>query len=229
MKLGLRKSNRFLDFMKKLCIFDLDGTLTNTLGSISYFLNSELEMRGLPLVSPKDIKEFTGDGARNLVERVLKKNKINDGKLLDEICSSYVASYDKDYLYLCKLYPGIKEMVEHLEEEGVLLSCLTNKPHSTAVSIIEHFFGSSFSFVCGQRQGFPIKPDPSGALEIMKHFGLEAKDALYIGDTATDISTGKNAKCFTIGVLWGFRDMAELQEAGADAIIKEPREIAKFL
>jgi len=215
--------------MKKLCIFDLDGTLTNTLGSISYFLNNELEKRELPLISAKDVKEFTGDGARTLVERVLKKNKIDDNNLVDEICSSYVASYDADYLYLCKLYPGIKECVEHLKEECVLLSCLTNKPHSTALSIIEHFFGSSFSLVWGQRQGFPIKPDPSGAIEIMKHFNVDAKDTLYIGDTATDIATGKNAKCFTIGVLWGFRDMAELKEAGADAIIKEPREIEKFL
>ena len=215
--------------MKKLCIFDLDGTLTNTLGSIAHFLNAELEKRDIPLVSAEDVKKFTGDGAKTLVERVLKKNRIDNEALIGEICESYVASYDADYLYLCKLYPGIKEAVEALKDEGVLISCLTNKPHKTALSIIEHFFGSSFSLVVGQQEGQPIKPDPYGALQIMKTLNVGSDDTLYIGDTKTDILTGKNAGCFTLGVLWGFRGMEELKEAKADAIIRDPFEIIKFL
>ena len=215
--------------MRKLCIFDLDGTLTNTLGSITHFLNNELEKQELKLASAEDVKRCTGDGARALVERILAERNVNDATLLEEILSSYVASYDADYLYLCKLYPGIKETVEALKEQGIYVACLTNKPHKTAVSIIESFFGSSFSFIWGQRDGFPVKPDPSGAIEIMKHFSLSPEQTLYVGDTATDVRTGKSAGCFTIGVLWGFRGIGELTEAGADAIIKDPSEILKFL
>lgn len=215
--------------MKKLCIFDLDGTLTNTLGSITHFLNNELEKHEIKLASAEDVKKFTGDGARALVQRILEERNINDEALLEEILSSYVSSYDADYLYLCKLYPGVKELIGELRQQGINIACFTNKPHQTAISIIESFFGSSFSFVWGQRDGFPVKPDPSGAIAIMKHFSLSANQTLYIGDTATDILTGKNAGCFTIGVLWGFRGMAELTDAGADAIIKDPSEILNFL
>jgi len=215
--------------MKKLVIFDLDGTLTNTLGSIAHFLNVELEKYGISNVTENDVKLFTGDGAYNLVERVLKKNGIEDDSLLRKILDSYVSSYDADYLYLCKLYAGIKELVGELKKRSIKVACLTNKPHQTAVSIISHFFNDDFSLIWGQREGSPIKPDPSGAFEIMKELKVEAKDALYIGDTKTDVLTGKRAGCFTIGVLWGFRSREELELAGADAIIKKPNELLAFL
>ncbi|MGP1438728.1 MAG: HAD family hydrolase [Treponema sp.] len=215
--------------MKKLCIFDLDGTLTNTLASIAYFLNEELKKYDIPLITEDEVKIFTGDGAYTLVDRVLKKNKIDDPSLLKNILASYVSKYDADYLYLCKLYPGIKETIDQLKKRNIAVACLTNKPHQTAVSIISNFFGDSFSIVWGQREGFPIKPNPSGAFEIMKKLKLEAKDTLYIGDTKTDVLTGKGAECFTIGVLWGFRDKAELEQAGADAIISQPNELLDFL
>jgi HAD hydrolase, family IA, variant 1 len=215
--------------MKKLTIFDLDGTLTNTLGSIAHFLNVELDKYGIPHVTEDDVKIFTGDGAYNLVERVLKKNGIDDTGLLKNILDSYVSSYDADYLYLCKLYAGIKELVGELKKRGIKVACLTNKPHQTAISIISHFFNDDFSLIWGQREGFPIKPDPSGAFEIMKELKMDAKDSLYIGDTKTDVLTGKRAGCFTIGVLWGFRDRKELEGAGADAIIKSPNELLAFL
>ena len=163
------------------------------------------------------------------MERVLKKNGIEDAGLLKNILISYVSSYDADYLYLCKLYPGIKECIAELKKRGIKVACLTNKPHQTAVSIISHFFNDDFSVVWGQREGFPIKPDPSGAFEIMKELKVQAKDVLYIGDTKTDVLTGKQAGCFTVGVLWGFRDRKELEGAGADAIIKNQDELLAFL
>ena len=215
--------------MKKLCIFDLDGTLTNTLASIAYFLNNELKKYDIPLVSHSDIKQFTGDGAKTLVARVLKKNNINNEELLNTILKSYVASYDANYLYLCELYPEIKETITKIKDKGVKVACLTNKPHKTAVSIINHFFNDAFSIVWGQREGFPVKPDPSGAFEIMKALNIKPDDVLYIGDTGTDITTGKNATCFTIGVLWGFREREELETQGANAIIAKPSEILKYL
>lgn len=215
--------------MKKLVIFDLDGTLTNTLGSIAHFLNVELEKHGIARVSEDDVKLFTGDGAYTLVERVLRKNGIDDQELLKKILDSYVASYDADYLYLCKLYDGIKELVSELKRRGVKVACLTNKPNQTAISIVSHFFNDDFSLVWGQRDGFPIKPDPSGAFEIMKELNVDSEDALYVGDTKTDVLTGKRAGCFVVGVLWGFRDREELENAGANAIIKKPIELLDFL
>ena len=215
--------------MKKLVIFDLDGTLTNTLGSIAHFLNVELEKHGIAHVSEDDVKLFTGDGAYTLVERVLRKNGIDDQELLRKILDSYVASYDADYLYLCKLYDGIKELISELKRHSVKVACLTNKPHQTAISIVSHFFNDDFSLVWGQRDGFPIKPDPSGAFEIMKELNVDSEDALYVGDTKTDVLTGKRAGCFVVGVLWGFRDREELENAGADAIIKKPIELVDLL
>lgn len=209
--------------MKRACIFDLDGTLINSLETIAYFVNTTTGKYGISAIDPEDFKMLTGDGARTLIKRVLKKSGKEDFLHEEEILREYNSAYDSNPLYLCKPYDGITAMLETLKKRGLVLNVLTNKPDSTAQKVVKAVLGEdTFSVILGHREGVPVKPDPSGALEIIEKSGFDKKDFVYVGDTATDIATGKNAGLFTVGVLWGFRGRAELEKAGADAIISSP-------
>lgn len=216
--------------MKKACIFDLDGTLINTLHSIAYFVNTTTARYGIPPIDAEEFKTMTGDGAHTLIKRVLKKSGIENFREEIQILKEYNSSYDENPLYLCKPYEGICGLLENLKERGLVLNVLTNKPDSTAQKVVHSIFGEeTFSFILGQREGLPIKPDPAGVFEIINKLGFDKKDFIYIGDTATDISTGKRAGLFTAGVLWGFRGRAELENAGADTIISSPEQLLNYL
>ena len=215
--------------MKKTCIFDLDGTLTNSLYSIAHFLNAETAKYGIPPVDAEEFKILTGNGARKLVQRVLERAGKNDKALEEKILTEYNAAYDADPVYLCEAYPGIKGLLADLTKNGISVNVLSNKPHPTTEKVVKTIFGeNTFSCILGARDSVALKPDPAGVYEILKILKLEKKDCLYIGDTATDVQTGKNAGLFTIGVLWGFRKRPELEQAGADAIISSPEEILKI-
>lgn len=215
--------------MKKACIFDLDGTLLNTLNSIAYFVNLTIGKYGISSFEAEDFKTLTGDGARTLIERVLQKRGKENIAEKETILKEYNEAYDSNPLYLCKPYEGIFPLLENLKSRGIVLNVLTNKPHSTAEKAVNSIFGNkTFSAVLGQREGVPVKPDPAGALEIIKNSGIPAGNFVYVGDTATDVLTGKRAGLFTVGVLWGFREREELEKAGADTIISKPQELEKF-
>ncbi len=216
--------------MKKACIFDLDGTLTNSLNSIAYFLNAEIAKYGMPPVPSEDFKTLTGNGARTLVQRVLARYGKDDKSVEDIILKNYNAAYDSNAVYLCTAYSGIPELLKSLKEKNIIVNVLSNKPQPTTEKVVKTIFGeNTFSCILGARENIALKPDPCGVYEILQILSLEKKDCLYIGDTATDIQTGKNAGLFTIGVLWGFRTRQELENAGADVIIEKPEEILNFL
>ncbi len=211
--------------MLKLCIFDMDGTLVDTISSIAYFANRALNMYGLPTVEEKHYKIMVGNGARVLCERMIERVS-GSAEQLEKVYKEYNTSYDADFLYLTKAYDGTIEMLRSLKEMGVKTAILSNKPDSTAKKVSDALFESGLIDVCyGARDGIALKPDPEGVFEILKEFGAEKDEVLYIGDTATDIKTAKNAELTSIGVLWGFRDRAELEGAGADHIIGRPSEI----
>ena len=211
--------------MLKLCIFDMDGTLVDTISSIAYFANRALNMYGLPSIEENHYKIMVGNGARVLCERMIER--VGGSKeQLEKVYPEYNESYDNDFLYLTKPYDGCIEMLGALKEMGVKTAILSNKPDSTAKKVSDALFEGGLIDVCyGGRDGIALKPDPEGVFEILKEFGVEKDEVLYIGDTATDIKTAKNAGLTNIGVLWGFRDRAELESAGADYIISHPREI----
>lgn len=217
--------------MKKCCIFDFDGTLADTLETLAYFVNKTLNNYNLPKIETEKFKYLAGDGARNLIKRSLKLSLPSWSKEFeDKFFSEYSAAYDADFMKLCKIYEGIPELLTVLKAKNIKLTILTNKPHNIAVKTIETLFGkNTFDIVLGQQENFPIKPDPKGAFQIINELNLIANDCIYIGDTSTDMKTGKNAGIFTVGVLWGFRDGPELEATGADAIISKPAELLKFL
>ncbi len=211
--------------MLKLCIFDMDGTLVDTISSIAYFANRALNMYGLPSIEENHYKLMVGNGARVLVERMIKEVG-GSQQQFEKVFPEYNESYDNDFLYLTRAYDGCIEMLRALKEMGVKTAILSNKPDVTAKKVSDALFESGLIDVCyGARDGIALKPDPAGVFEILKEFGAEINEVLYVGDTATDIKTAKNAELTNIGVLWGFRDRAELEGAGADYIIEHPSEI----
>lgn len=212
--------------MKKLCIFDLDGTLLNTLDSIAYYVNDTMKHFGLPVIETEKIRTFVGNGAKNLISRSLRYN----GSELDaeKVLSVYIEKYNSDALYLVKPYDGIRELLSKLHENGVTLAVLSNKPHSSTSIMIDEIFGKDlFSVVRGPYNNEKVKPEPAVANEIAK--GFEKENCFFIGDSDVDIETGKNALMHTIGVTWGFRDRDVLQNAGAEKIVSKAADIADIV
>ena len=212
--------------MKKLCIFDLDGTLLNTLDSIAYYVNDTMKHFGLPVIETEKIRTLVGNGAKNLISRSLRYN----GSELDaeKVLSVYIEKYNSDALYLVKPYDGIRELLSKLHENGVTLAVLSNKPHSSTSIMIDEIFGKDlFSVVRGPYNNEKVKPEPAVANEIAK--GFEKENCFFIGDSDVDIETGKNALMHTIGVTWGFRDRDVLQNAGAEKIVSKAADIADIV
>lgn len=215
---------------KKAVIFDLDGTLSDSISSIKYCGDRALAVCGYAPFPESDYKYFVGDGAANLVKRALLAS--GDSKLVhfDEVFTAYKEFFAVDCMYEVKPYEGIPQLLAALKERGLSLAVLSNKPHLQTLGVIAALFGEDcFDVVLGQQEGIPIKPDPAGVFEIMKQLKVSAKEVLYLGDTATDMKTGKSAGAYTLGVLWGFRERAELEEAHGDAIIEHPLEALKYL
>ena len=215
--------------MIKACIFDMDGTLVNTINSISYFGNNALKNVSLPPIEVEKYKYMVGNGAKILVERMLQEANA-DSSLFEKVFNDYSASYDNDFLYLTEPYDGIIDLLKALKKRNIKTTVLSNKPHVTAKKVSDALFGDSLIDICmGAMDGISLKPDPSGAFEIMKKLNLGKDECIYVGDTATDMKTGKSAELFTVGVLWGFREKNELLENGADKIISHPSELLTII
>lgn len=206
--------------MIKACIFDLDGTLTRTQESIARPINMTLKYYGLPEQPVEDYNYFAGDGIKNALERALKAAGDTEAAHLEEglpMCRKWM---NEDPLYHVEPYPHVIESLHALKDKGIKIAVFSNKPHESAVNVVETIFGKRlFDHVQGQTDRIPIKPDPAGVYEILKEFGVKKEECLYFGDTNTDMMTGHNAGLYTVGVTWGFRPRAELEEYKADCII----------
>ena len=216
--------------MKKAVIFDLDGTLADTIASITYCGNLALSRFGLPSFGEEDYKHFVGDGAAMLIRRALLAAGDERLEHFDEVYETYLEIFAKDCMYQVKPYEGICALLEELKRLNVRIAVLSNKPDRDSLRVVEALFGKGyFDFVQGQRADIPRKPDPAGVYRIMEAFVLPAGDFLYVGDSGVDMKTGRAAGIFTVGVLWGFRDREELVENGADAVISKPLELLSHL
>ncbi len=215
--------------MKKLCIFDLDGTLLNTLPTIAHYGNSALAKYGLPSIGEERYKAHVGDGRDELIHRMLSDFSSDTPELFGKVGKAYDEAYEADTMYLTEPYDGIVELLAELKAKGVLLAVLSNKPHNVAKVVVEEVFPDTFSEIWGKKDDYPTKPSPDAVFKILEILHVPTEEAIFIGDTAVDVKTGKNAGLFTIGCEWGFRDKAELETAGADATVREPKEILKYL
>lgn len=216
--------------MRKAVIFDLDGTLSDSIHSIKYCADRAVAPLGYGPFSTEQYKYFVGDGVVNLIKRVLAAGGDTQGTHLEETLARYRELFAVDCMYQVKPYEGIPELLRELKKKGIRLAVLSNKPHAETVRVIETLFGKDmFDVIQGQVDGIPIKPDPAGAFRVLEQLGLKPEDALYLGDTATDMQTGKGAGAFTVGALWGFRTRQELEESHADAIVNDPMELLEYL
>lgn len=215
--------------MKKAVIFDLDGTLSDSIHSIKYSGDRTMEAFGYGPFTVEQYKYFVGDGAANLVKRALIAGGDKELSHFDEAYPLYREIFKENCMYRVRPYDGIPELLAALKAQQVKIAVLSNKPHAETVNVIETLYGKGcFDAIEGQKEGMAIKPSPDGVFRILGQLGLEVEDLLYLGDTATDMKTGKSAGAFTVGALWGFRDRAELEAGGADAVIEYPLELLRF-
>jgi len=213
---------------KKTVIFDLDGTLLDTLEDLAYAGNRMLAACGFPEHPVEKYRYFVGDGMRMLVTRIIPPHCTS--QKIDHCCTVFSRIYGESWARSTTLYPGIEAMLERLGEAGVRLAILSNKPHQFTTACVDRFFPHyAFDLVFGQRDHVKKKPDPAGALEIAEKLAVQPADCVYVGDTAVDMQTGKGAGMFTIGVLWGFRTLEELQGNDADLIVHHPMEIVEHV
>ena len=214
----------------KACIFDLDGTLTNTLESMTYSVNLTLKEMGLSQITKDQCRMFVGNGARVLIEESLKVSGDPKASRIEEGMKIYGRIFDQNCTYHVTPYEGIPEMLKALKDRGIHLAVLSNKPDRQTVKVVKEIFGDNiFDYAQGQKDGIRRKPAPDGVWYLMEQMQVSKEECLYIGDSEVDAATGKNAGLKTIGVLWGFRARKTLETAGADHLIERPEELLQFV
>ncbi len=213
----------------KAVIFDLDGTLVNTLQDLATCVNTVLSEKGYPTHKLDAYRFFVGEGAIKLIRRVLPHGN-RDESTIKECHQLFMKVYGQNCGKEAFLYEGIPELLDALAERRLKLCVLSNKPHEfTIKSINEQLAQWEFDMVLGQRDTIPRKPDPAGAIEIADYLDIPPSDFIYLGDSATDMKTSVAAGMFPVGALWGFRDKAELSENGAQKLIEKPIELLELL
>lgn len=216
--------------MYKACVFDLDGTLTDTLESLNYSVSETMKEIGLAPITKEQCREFVGNGAKVLIEKVLRAAGDEELAYFDKALDTYLRIFDENCTYHVTPYKGVPRMLAAMKEMGIKLGVLSNKPDRQTVYVVEKIFGrDTFDFVQGQKEGVPRKPDPTALISMAEHFGSEPEETLYIGDSEVDAATGKAARTDTILVSWGFRDREVLAAAEPLKIADTTEEILEIV
>lgn len=211
--------------MIKAVIFDLDGTVSDTISTISHFGNLALTYFGFDAIDKEHYKYFAGDGKVMLIHRMLKYHNADTDENFKKVEEKYDREYEADPIFKTKAFDGLVEELKKLKSRGIKLAILSNKPDNVTIMVAQKLFGDLFDIVHGKRENIKTKPDPEGTVALMKELGVKSEECVFVGDTNVDIKTAKNVKMKSIGVLWGFRDEKELFDAGADYIIEKTEEI----
>ena len=210
--------------MYKLVIFDLDGTLVNSLEDLGNACNSALESFGYPVHPMESFRYFVGDGVPMLIRRALPESERSEENIA-RVKAVFDEIYGRNYNVCTRPYDGITELLDKLKAEGILIAVASNKPDNFTQTIVTSMFGDTFSYVSGKKEGFEKKPDPQIALHIMEKLGVSPKDVLFAGDSSVDMQTAHNAGCDCIGCVWGFRTLQELTDNKATYIANSPIDI----
>jgi len=209
--------------MRRAFLFDMDGTLVDSLADIGGSMNHVLASFDLEAHPIDAYRSMVGEGARSLIEKALPAGR---EALRDEALARYRARYATHMIAASRPYEGVIALLDALAARGDRLAVVTNKPHAAAVAIAESLFGQgTFALVVGEREGLAKKPDPAPALFAAAAMGIDPAACVFVGDTAIDVRTARAARMASVGVLWGFRDRQELEDAGADRIVAHPSEI----
>lgn len=207
----------------KTAIFDLDGTLLDTLGDLADSVNAALQRHGFPPATEEQVRERVGNGVRMLVARCLPQDA--EDALIDACLDDFRTVYDRRMMNRTQPYEGILRVLKTLKKEGVAVGVLSNKYDLAAKGLVRHYFGDLCQITCGEKPDVPRKPDPSSTLQLLRELGGNPATTLYIGDSSTDMQTAKNAGLTAVGVAWGFRSAESLLEAGADALAHRPSDL----
>ena len=209
-----------------LAIFDLDGTILDTLEDLYTSLNHALHSTGLPGRSMEETRQFVGNGIRRLIERAVPGG--SDAALVDSVHAAFTAHYKLHCNDRTKAYSGIMELLSTLKAHGKKVAVVSNKADFAVKELCGEYFGGLADICVGEREGVRKKPAPDSVLTVMDELGSQPKDCLYIGDSDVDIATAANAGINCISVLWGFRSEGFLRQSGAAALAQSPNEIAVF-
>ena len=205
---------------KLAAVFDLDGTLLDTIDDLAYAVNTALTENGFPTHPREAYFYFVGNGARTLVQRALPQDV--EKTVFETVYARYSELYEAHWNVFTKPYDGILELLAALRADGIPLGVVSNKVHDGTLEVIDTFFPNTFDAVFGNRPGVPLKPDPAGVFNALAALGSDPAHAFYLGDTGVDIETGKRAGIYSAGALWGFRTAEELTAAGADILCTAP-------
>lgn len=216
--------------MYQAALFDLDGTIADSLQSLSYVTNKVMEECGLKQLETERFRYFAGDGAKTLVERALKEAGDPELKKFETAFEKYEQYFAKDCNYKVKAFDGMLEVLRKMKEKGIKLGVVTNKAQKNAELVVEELYGKGlFDVIVGYTLERPRKPDPAEAVYAMECLGVKPEETIYIGDTNVDMKTGNGAGCDTVGVLWGFRTREELEANHAKIIIEKVEQLLELL
>lgn len=216
--------------MKKLAIFDLDGTLLNTIKDLGEAVNYALDRNGFHTHSIASYPFFVGNGVKRLIERSLPEDERKKSSVVKQMLVDFKEYYNEHNTILTKPYEGIPELLHQLQEQGVQLAVASNKYQQATDKIINHFFPDiNFVAVQGQSDDIPVKPDPSIVFMILAQARMPKQDTLFIGDSGIDMETARRACVDSVGVTWGFRPVKELVEYNANVIINRPQDILPII
>ncbi|RKE04471.1 HAD family hydrolase [Marinifilum flexuosum] len=211
--------------MIKGVIFDLDGTLANSIEDIADSMNQVLEENNFPTHDYATYKTFVGRGIRTLVEKSLPLEN-RDAKEIEKNFDRMMQVYDENCIVKTCLYPGIKDLLDALSERGIKISVFSNKANALTQKVVKVLLADwKLEYVLGAGGDIPRKPDPKGAILISEKMGIDPSELMYIGDSGVDMATAQNSGMHAVGVLWGFRDMEELLTNGAQTILEKPMDL----
>lgn len=215
--------------MIKAVLFDLDGTLVNSLYDLAASTNYALKRMGFPTHDTDKYRYFVGNGMPKLIERVLPEGK-KTGEIHKECLDIFMAHYKEHYVDKTCVYNGIEQLLADLKAKGLKLAVISNKQQQMAQIVVNKLFSEDiFDIVSGKQEGYPAKPDPTLTLKIINDLGVTPDECVFIGDSGMDAATAVNAGCIGIGVLWGFREEDELRQNGANYIVSKPCEILEVI
>lgn len=215
--------------MYKNIIFDLDGTILNTLEDLAAATNWVCVQHGWPVHEVEEYKYFVGNGAPKLLARVVPETVELTDELHSQLLDEFTQRYNAHKEDKTTVYTGVPEALERLKGAGLTLAVLSNKPHGAAWPVVERYYPGVFDAVQGAIPELPVKPDPTLLHRLMERLGASPADTLFVGDSNVDIRTAKNGGLTGCGVLWGFRTRAELEEAGADLIAETPERLVELI